>query len=83
MSSIHTKTYCSSDQRRIACPSPDIHKTASPDTGVAVVDVPLCGSRTGVLSLTPGNYPLLITSDTFNCTVEYNISGTKGKRVRV
>lgn len=58
------------------CTDPVIRKTASPDTGLATVDVPVYGALAEI-TLPPGNYPFYVESGSNSCTVNFKISGMR------
>lgn len=60
--------------RNSRCSRQQIRQSASPDTGVAVVDMTQLGWE-GHVSLPPGNFPFTIISERGNCTVDIGIAG--------
>lgn len=54
------------------CSDQQIRQSASPDSGVAVVDLAQFGLE-GHFSLPPGNYPL--RTEMGNCTVDIRVAG--------
>lgn len=55
-------------------PCMEMEYDVSPDTGLALVEVPGSGGK-AKLSLPPGNYPFYLILSSGSCTVEYHVNG--------